>query len=524
MRPLPAGVLQPKLIVGEAGNEYEQEAERVSESVMRAPRCLQRKRVSEEKEDGQAEAPPVVHDTLNSPGQPLDPSTRSFMEERFGHHFSHVRVHTDEQATRSARAVGALAYTVGPHLVFQRDRFSPETPAGRQLLAHELTHVVQQGAAPNAETSKGAAAGSGNVLQRQGDPAAGRPAETPTPQPTPTAPPPQPEADGGESTSQSGSPQTPSSPGQNAPARSNWTPDIPYIWFDLHDIYKFLTEPSSPYLYSSLVYRNRVVNPDFSNNLNPGPVHDMTALSPNSLASRPSDLQWNFFTKFFVDSAAAPLPSSFTRFETSANIIFTPTGGGSGFSSPPFADNNPQYLSPGGLSYPFALVTNPPGFRLQSPIMQPGVLQWDARLRLSQGGAASELPVRIVYTAPPQLPNEAAFRAELMRRGARWRDAAPGERARTYRIAITPARASTSTVTFDILGADGTVEGTRRISNLSNTSAFNVVTLIVVLAHVPGYSEHRFGSSSDQYVEIRGSQRVRFERPSSSNPSSPSSP
>jgi len=87
--------------------------------------------------------PPVVHDVLRSPGEPLDGALRRDLEPRFGHDFSRVRVHRDAEAARSARAVGALAYAVGPDVVFGEGRYAPRTPAGRQLLAHELAHVVQ---------------------------------------------------------------------------------------------------------------------------------------------------------------------------------------------------------------------------------------------------------------------------------------------------------------------------------------------------------------------------------------------
>jgi Domain of unknown function (DUF4157) len=89
-------------------------------------------------------APPIVHQVLNSPGRPLDASTRSFMEPRFGHDFGRVRVHADMQAARSARAVNALAYTVGSDLVFAQGQYAPHSPEGQRLLGHELTHVVQQ--------------------------------------------------------------------------------------------------------------------------------------------------------------------------------------------------------------------------------------------------------------------------------------------------------------------------------------------------------------------------------------------
>ena len=88
--------------------------------------------------------PPVVHDVLSSPGQPLDRSTRAFMEPRFGHDFSGVRVHTDARAAESARAVNALAYTVGRDVVFGAGQYMPGTMGGKRLLAHELTHTIQQ--------------------------------------------------------------------------------------------------------------------------------------------------------------------------------------------------------------------------------------------------------------------------------------------------------------------------------------------------------------------------------------------
>lgn len=88
-----------------------------------------------------------VHDVLRSPGQPLDAATRAFMEPRFAHDFSRVRVHTDGRAAESARAARAHAYTVGQNIVFGAGNFAPATEVGRRLLAHELTHTVQQRAA-----------------------------------------------------------------------------------------------------------------------------------------------------------------------------------------------------------------------------------------------------------------------------------------------------------------------------------------------------------------------------------------
>lgn len=101
-------------------------------------------RRSGEKQAGPSTAPPIVHEVLGSPGQSLDSATRGFMESRFGHDFSRVRIHTDSQADKSAQSVNALAYTVGSDVVFRSGEYAPQTRTGRHLLAHELTHVIQQ--------------------------------------------------------------------------------------------------------------------------------------------------------------------------------------------------------------------------------------------------------------------------------------------------------------------------------------------------------------------------------------------
>lgn len=88
--------------------------------------------------------PPIVQEVLRSPGTPLDPATRAFMEPRFGHDFSNVRLHTNAKAAESARAVNAQAYTVGSAIGFGAGQYMPNTLAGRALLAHELAHVIQQ--------------------------------------------------------------------------------------------------------------------------------------------------------------------------------------------------------------------------------------------------------------------------------------------------------------------------------------------------------------------------------------------
>ena len=93
---------------------------------------------------GDSLVPPIVHEVLRSRGRPLDLATRAFMEPRFGHNFGNVRVHTDARAAESTRAVNALAYTVGQDVVFREGHYAPETTVGKELLAHELTHAVQQ--------------------------------------------------------------------------------------------------------------------------------------------------------------------------------------------------------------------------------------------------------------------------------------------------------------------------------------------------------------------------------------------
>jgi hypothetical protein len=93
---------------------------------------------------GNTAAPPIVHEVLRSSGRPLDAPVLAAMGPRFRADFSRVRVHDDAHAAASARAIHADAYTVGRDVVFGHGRYAPRTPAGRKLLAHELTHVVQQ--------------------------------------------------------------------------------------------------------------------------------------------------------------------------------------------------------------------------------------------------------------------------------------------------------------------------------------------------------------------------------------------
>ncbi|MGA5822916.1 DUF4157 domain-containing protein [Kitasatospora sp. NPDC094028] len=106
-----------------------------------------------------------VHDVVASGGNSLDADVRSDMETRLGHDFGDVRVHTDAAAHDSAKAVNAHAYTVGSHIVFQRDAYDPGSHQGRTTLAHELTHVVQQRSGP----VDGTAAPGGIAVSDPGD-------------------------------------------------------------------------------------------------------------------------------------------------------------------------------------------------------------------------------------------------------------------------------------------------------------------------------------------------------------------
>ena len=100
------------------------------------------------------ERSPVL-DVVSSGGRALDEPVRTDMEGRLGADFSDVRVHTDGAADSSARSVQAHAYTVGSNIVFQRDKYDPGSSAGQTLLAHELTHVVQQRSGPVDGTARG---------------------------------------------------------------------------------------------------------------------------------------------------------------------------------------------------------------------------------------------------------------------------------------------------------------------------------------------------------------------------------
>ncbi len=184
--------IQAKLEISQPGDPHEKEADRVAHQIMRMDaggqphtpaiqrlgnaqhdeiktRTLQRACTTCEEEEIQRKAAPTSpratgHTQSNqllsrldavTGGAPLNQQQRAFFEPRFGADFSRVRIHTGPTADQAARSVGARAYTRGQDIVFGTDQFHPHTPSGQELLAHELTHVVQQGAAPaiNAPTS-----------------------------------------------------------------------------------------------------------------------------------------------------------------------------------------------------------------------------------------------------------------------------------------------------------------------------------------------------------------------------------
>jgi hypothetical protein len=183
--------IQAKLKVSQPDDAYEQEADRVAERVMNLlllpsepvnatvksigadtdnnkkvnRKCIGCEMKNEEEEEEEEEmmnvsrkasnaknnlnvpdsALQTINDVVQSGGSSLDASTEAFMESRFGHDFSNIRIHTDEMAARSSNSLNALAYTVGNHIAFGAGRYSPNRLEGRKLIAHELTHVLQQG-------------------------------------------------------------------------------------------------------------------------------------------------------------------------------------------------------------------------------------------------------------------------------------------------------------------------------------------------------------------------------------------
>lgn len=170
----PAVRLQAKLALGTPADPLEQDADQVAERVtdmadVWPPLGSARDHGRAEPADNPApirgksaasadaglmDVPATVHAVLRAAGRPLDPATLGFFEPRFRYGFGGVRVHTGPSAQAAAAELGALAFTAGRHLVFGAGQFAPGTPTGDRLLAHELTHVVQQGrASPSATVS-----------------------------------------------------------------------------------------------------------------------------------------------------------------------------------------------------------------------------------------------------------------------------------------------------------------------------------------------------------------------------------
>jgi Domain of unknown function (DUF4157) len=188
IQPPVAGAIQTKLSINKPGDEYEQEADYVSEQVMRMPDphahrkttghapigrsglngvagsgLIQRsdsgrpldedERVEDERVQAEAQpgATPTVSaetasgiQSLRGRGQSLPERTRSFFEPRFGFDLRNVKIHDDSEAARLADNVRARAFTIGRDVVFGRGEYRPDTADGMRLMAHELTHVVQQ--------------------------------------------------------------------------------------------------------------------------------------------------------------------------------------------------------------------------------------------------------------------------------------------------------------------------------------------------------------------------------------------
>lgn len=175
--PITERSLQRMVTTGSVGDLFEREADEVAEKVMRmaAPaaigaqepaiqrKCaacededkqsIQTKRTASAQSDTRLDTGAAVH-TATHGGMPLSNDVRSYVEPRFGHDFSQVRVHADAEAADAARALQARAYTFGRDIVFGAGEYAPSTAEGKRLLSHELTHVIQQtGGAPRRITS-----------------------------------------------------------------------------------------------------------------------------------------------------------------------------------------------------------------------------------------------------------------------------------------------------------------------------------------------------------------------------------
>lgn len=172
---------QPKLTVNEPGDSYEQEADAMADHVMRMSdiphnentffkpsvshvqrkcqhceeeeKMLHRKESTGDEVQGSNDLDSYIS-SLSSKGQPLPETSRKFFEPRFGKDFSNVRLHNDSVAAKSAQSINALAYTTGNNIVFNNGQYSPDSDSGKRLMAHELTHVVQNNSVDNSRKIK----------------------------------------------------------------------------------------------------------------------------------------------------------------------------------------------------------------------------------------------------------------------------------------------------------------------------------------------------------------------------------
>jgi Domain of unknown function (DUF4157) len=191
--------IQTKLSINQPNDIYEQEADATADKVMLMPgssadnnlffkpaiaalqrKCahceeeekkMQRKEMNSSETVAPAQAETYIN-SLNAKGRSLGPDERNFFEPRFGHDFSNVQLHTGSEANQSAKSINALAYTHGNNIVFGSGQYQPDTDSGKRLLAHELTHVIQQKQSPGNQNN-GIALQPLSDIQRDGEPQGG---------------------------------------------------------------------------------------------------------------------------------------------------------------------------------------------------------------------------------------------------------------------------------------------------------------------------------------------------------------
>ena len=171
--------IQAKMTVGAANDIHEQEADRVANTVMRMadPETSSIQRQPEEKLQTKSTTTPVVSPNLESRiqtmrggGQPLAPATNSFFASRMGYDFSNIRIHADAQAGEVAGHLQAQAFAIGRNIFFAPGRYEPQTAQGKWLLAHELTHTIQQNAVTAPHESPSLAPSDGTLQRKASSP------------------------------------------------------------------------------------------------------------------------------------------------------------------------------------------------------------------------------------------------------------------------------------------------------------------------------------------------------------------